>query len=138
MDILKNMLLPPGVEHLQMLPVLVVFMLWAHLPFAGIAWICNLLSLVFWRRDPAAARDLGRVAPITWSTIGIFVVLPLASLLFLFQHYLYGETVPVGSYILRLAFPICGMPWYRFGVARPSSPPVRCCWQAVTFSSPAS
>ena len=106
MDILKNMLLPPGVEHLQMLPVLVVFMLWAHLPFAGIAWICNLLSLVFWRRDPAAARDLGRVAPITWSTISIFVVLPLASLLFLFQHYLYGETVPVGSYILRLALPI--------------------------------
>jgi len=106
MDNLSQLLLPPGAEHVALQPYLIAFMFLLYIPFVGLAWVCSAVSVALLTFRPEAARSLNRVVAITPGTVLCFVLLPLASLTILFGQYLFGQSIPVGAYLVRVSLPI--------------------------------
>jgi cytochrome c551/c552 len=123
MDAINQLILLPAVQHQEILPFLIVFMLWLHLPFAGMALISSLLSLLFVRRDPDIARTFGLLIPIRIGTFLTFVLLPLLSLVVLFGQYLFHQPIPVSAYLLRIV-PFLLIGFFLLGVYQRSLQPL--------------
>jgi cytochrome c len=84
------MILPPELNHLQVMAPMTVFVQFLFIAFVGIALVSTVASLACSKMNPKLSRELALVIPARfgiWFTLG---VLPLAVLVFLVGQTLYG------------------------------------------------
>lgn len=105
MSVINDLLTPPNLKFLQLIPYIIYFMMLFHLPYIGMVLGSSVLSAVYNKHKPALSEDflklaLGRTSkPWIWLGLGI---LPAATLAVLYKMLLFNAPVPVHHYLLRL------------------------------------
>ncbi|MBN2432839.1 MAG: cytochrome c [Acidobacteria bacterium] len=116
---LNELLLPPTDQQFGMLAYLILFMLLFALPYLGLVLVSTLASTGL--RMIKSPLDRYFLEP--WTGGGpmiTFGVIPFFCLMFLFQLYFYGSSLPVFEYFLRIMFPLFGgfLLVYLYGKSR--------------------
>lgn len=105
MSVINDLLTPPNLKFLQLIPYIIYFMMLFHLPYIGMVLGSSVLSVVYNKHKPVLSEDflklaLGRTSkPWLWIGMGI---LPAATLAVLYKMLLFNSPVPVHHYLLRL------------------------------------
>ena len=103
MGILGQLIHIPTAEQWPLIQPLILLMLVFLLPFTGLLLVSGATSLIYrMRGDRAVAQeiiDIGIRHPASWMVFGL---LPLITLFFLLQQYLYGSDLPIGDWVLKI------------------------------------
>jgi len=102
MELIDNLILPPMLAHVPLLPYLIFFMLFVYLSFTGILLVSLGLSLAFRVLRQNGSRELLDLVTGDTKTWIFFGLLPLVSLVFLFGQYLYDAPLPIHQYLIMI------------------------------------
>jgi cytochrome c551/c552 len=97
-----DVLIPPTIKFIQILPYLVYAMLLFHLPYMGMLLVSSIMSVAYKKPKPQLSKDLislvlGKTGP--WLVFGL---MPVASLAILYKLILFKADIPIDRYLLDL------------------------------------